>query len=238
MEDQSDSKEDRKCLALYSQQWSYIDSIGLAGFVTAFLSLLMVGHSLVIKIHSYLLMLMGPYLAYQKRLLRFLGTVRKQINALREEANFFMSENSLLQQRTQKLETAVTRMEQTEEELNRLMPDWKTQESKMASTLDRISLLQTQIAENLQKKVLENVMTAVVRSDSDGDFSLTPSEMEMLVYRLNSTAGVRLHEANFRAHMTEGDRTLQTVMRLIRKLMSDDDESNDIITICPNDLLG
>ena len=214
-----------------------MDSVALSAVGTSLVSWGVAGRdSFLVTVSSGMTLVMGPYTAYQKRRLLELGTLRQQQNGLRKQTNGLVVENDRLNGQVQRLEGSVSRLEQTQDELNQLLPGWQNQQDRLQGVLDQTRTLQQQIRTALRRQVLESILTAVVRSDSDQDFQLTPTETELLIVRLRALPGIRFHERNFRQYMTDGDFTVAAVMQLIRKLMSDDDDTNDIITLAPQDM--
>ena len=64
-----------------------------------------------------MLLFFAPYLAFQKRILRKLGTFRSLHNQLREKVNDLMVQNDILTKNVDRLDDAVTELEQVEKDL-------------------------------------------------------------------------------------------------------------------------
>jgi hypothetical protein len=91
-----------------------------------------------------------------------------------------------------------------------------------------------QIKECLRKKVLQNILSALVKSDADGNFMLHSRELEVLVVRLGMMDGVKFQERAFRQIMGTSNQSLSQIMMLIRSLLQDDNET--VFILCPEEL--
>jgi len=212
-----------------------IDGVALAAVGTSIATLVLTAGS-VTAVASYMTMGFGPYAAYQKRKLNGLGGLRGQHNALRAKVNDLHEENDRLGGNVDKLEKNVSKIEDLEKDLGKLAD---------TSNVDRlVKLVKEQgevIAEmknNLEQRVIHDVMDVVFRSDRNRDFMIGPREIKELTMRLNNVAGIDFSEEKFLALLGKKKKyTLSNIMDLMRNLLDDDvPEELNVIEVKPQDL--
>jgi hypothetical protein len=194
-------------------------------------------HSVLTKVAAVSTLALGPYAAYQKRKLRLLGGLRQQQNALRYSTNDFQLQNEVLHRKLTRLDSSVSNLEAVEQELALYAKD-DTELRRLQHIVARQAEVHAAMRKCLQRQVVSDILEIVVGSDRDRDFSISAQESETMVLRMKALSGVRFNERNYRAHMAAGDRSISCVMKMIRELMMDDDDSNDIFTLSPQDLVS
>jgi len=214
---------------------SWLDGVA-AGAVGSSLLSYQLHHSILTKTMSISTLLLSPYAAYQKRKLRELGSLRQQQNSLRNETNEFQVQNEVLHRKLQRLDLSVTNLESIENELSLFAKD-RTELKRLKHVVERQNEVHKRMKKCLQNQVLQDILEVVVQADQDRDFQISPQELEVLALRMNGIAGVQFNERNFRALMAAGDRRISSVFTMIRTLMSDDDDSNNIFTFRPEQLM-
>ena len=113
-----------------------------------------------------------------------------------------------------------------------------------------IALAQYYVKENLEAKVIQNLISVVMRSDNDKDFVIDPEEVDALILRLKNIDGVDFSEENFqkalekagydptKVDVKKGGYSIQAVIEVIKNLMDDEVPAEDnIFTIQPEKLL-
>jgi septal ring factor EnvC (AmiA/AmiB activator) len=191
--------------------------------------------NILVKIASASTFMFGPFAAFQKRKLRNLGSLRMKQNHLREEVNYLYQEQERLEQNLQKLDSNVVQMENMERDLNRIAGNPQNVH-RLLEVTDELRQVHEGIKENLKKSVLQNILTALVQSDTDKNFVIHAREMEILVVRLKLMDGVQFNEHKFRQAMGTGSQSLSSIMMMIRSLLQDDDET--IFVLCPEEVTG
>jgi hypothetical protein len=217
---------------------SWLDGMA-AGAVGSSLLALQQRHLLPIVTHTAAVstLVMGPYAAYQNRKLRAMGGLRSEHNRLRGDVNEFKVQNEVLLRRMQRLDGAVSSLESAERELSVIVKD-QSELERLQRAVARRNQIMGEMKQCLVQQVLQDILAVVVRSDRDSDFQISPQELEVLVLRMKAIAGVQFNERNFRGLMAAGDRRIASVFSMIRTLMKDDDDRNDIFTFHPEDLVS
>ena len=81
---------------------------------------------------------------------------------------------------------------------------------------------------------MQNVLQAVLASDTDEDFQLNAREMKRLETRLANLPGIEFDVKNFRALVdTQHDMQLRDIMALFRNLKQDIPEEENVFHLRP-----
>ena len=89
--------------------------------------------------------------------------------------------------------------------------------------------IQKKVKANLEASVIQSILTALLDSDTDLDFSLSKKELNRLEVRLSNIPGIVFDRKNFRNYLAGMDLTMAHLMGLIRNLKDDDIPENDNI---------
>lgn len=132
-------------------------------------------------------------------------------------------------------------MEGVEEELVGIAEAAQTSVNRLVEMNNEWRELNAKIKKNLERSVIQQVVSVVVQSDSNRDFTIGPKELEMLVMRLKMIKGIEFDEANFRNAISQdedGDLKLAEIMKVLRNLLDDDvPEEDNIFHLKPETLL-
>jgi len=172
---------------------------------------------------------LGPYAYYQQTRLTDIAALKETHEAVQREVNRLETENERLSQSVQTLASSVERLEDVEQALDVIT----------ATQGQNVSLFEEQVAENrnilakmqnnLKANVLQNLLSVIIRSDTDGDFQISPTEQDELIKRVQTINGVELHEDRFRAAIQKSGGSLQAVMDVVKNLLSDEVSKEDEI---------
>jgi len=116
------------------------------------------------------------------------------------------------------------RLHDVEEGLSKIAKQDGTEVDRLVELVKETKTLQKQIKMALEKQVMQQMIDAVVTSDKDGNFTLTPQETEMLKIRLGNINGVDFN-AKFFDNMIASDvneLTVTDVMNILRNLLDDE----------------
>ena len=97
-------------------------------------------------------------------------------------------------------------MEGVEEELSGIAEAAQTNVNRLVEINHEWRELNAKIKKNLERSVVQQVVSIVVQSDANRDFTIGTSELEMLVMRLKMIKGIEFDEANFRKAVSQGCR--------------------------------
>mmetsp|Transcript_24117 Transcript_24117/g.39909 ORF Transcript_24117/g.39909 Transcript_24117/m.39909 type:complete len:269 (-) Transcript_24117:1065-1871(-) len=216
---------------------SIMDIMGIAGMATSITTLVLTtGH--LVDAASYTTVGLAPLAAYQKHQLQKLGGMRGQQNQLRSSVNDLQEQNNILTTSLDKLDVQVTNLEGIEESLQKVATDAQTSVNRLTDIVIRNGEIQAQIKKNLANQVLSSLVSIVVNTDSDRDFTLNDFELNILILRLKGVKGVGFDETNFRKVIPKAPVPLQSIMRLVRNLLDDDvPEQENVFHMNPKEML-
>lgn len=111
--------------------------------------------------------------------------------------------------------------------------------------------IQVQVKESLEAKVIQNLISVVLKSDQDADFIIDPEEIAGLKLRLNTIDGVDFSEENFNKALQRsgydpnnvdvqaGGFNIKIVLDVMKNLLDDDvPEEDNIFTINPDQVIA
>lgn len=174
----------------------------------------------------------GPYAFFQQRRLTDVIALQETHNALSAEIDRLGAENDRLHIAVEELSKTVDRLEDVEQALDTItsMQGQSIQalEEQVEDNRDILSKMQS----NLKANVLQNLLQVVIRSDRDADMDIEGDEIEDLMKRIEGINGVEIHKDRFRDAISSAGGSLQSVMDIIKNLMSDESSvENEIFTI-------
>lgn len=203
-----------------TQCWSRIFTILAAASTGCALYVLEVDMSWFTAICSSLNIFLSITLVYAVRRLRRLGSVRQQVQYGRQRVNSLSTQNERLYRQLQHLDGMHNRLESLQHELSKLIGN--NDVTRMVTVVQRWRVVQQELHEILRNQVQQEIFQAVIHTDRDGNFELSAQELERLVVRLNAMPGIHLNEQGLRQQLEmEDDRSLQAILRLIRRILLD-----------------
>jgi len=169
--------------------------------------------------------LFGAYILYQLRAVRRLGSLRLVHNQTRRTIHTLRKSASKTRRHVESLVSRVTRLQSLETELENYVGGSKVDVGRLKGVVIEYREVQNELKDVVKQKAEEQILQAILSSDSDRDYSLSPQELERLLIRLKSLPGVRIREAKLRQLLFDGLTTasvpLHQLLALIKKLGSD-----------------
>lgn len=133
------------------------------------------------------------------------------------------------------------RLEAVEDQLLCIAEAAQTNVKRLVEIVQENAALQAKIKQNLEQAVIQSVVSVLIQSDANHDFTLGPAEIEMLVLRLNQIKGIQFDQANFRAVISQdvdGVIHVSEIMKILRNLLDDSvPEEDNIFHLQPDALL-
>lgn len=112
------------------------------------------------------------------------------------------------------------RLQDVEDQLNTVAAESGAQIDRLVKIVQENGEIQKEIKEMLEAEVTQSIMTAVITTDRDGNFTLDHNEVYELEYRLMGIPGVVFHREMFRKFIAsdQDDLTLTDVSNMIKNL--------------------
>lgn len=155
-------------------------------------------------------------------------TLRDVINMIRHDINILTNLNSSL----------TKEVDEVKEEASRLKGIQKRVQDKMDETHQDVNVFMDSLRENheiqkrmkqiIKQQVMQAIIEQVVKSDKDGDFQISHSEVDMLLTRLDTLEGFSVEEDRFRRHLALRGYGLESVITVIKNLMDHEEEEDSI----------
>mmetsp|Transcript_9100 Transcript_9100/g.14107 ORF Transcript_9100/g.14107 Transcript_9100/m.14107 type:complete len:276 (+) Transcript_9100:195-1022(+) len=164
----------------------------------------------------------------QRLVLLQFKTLREVHNQIRQEANVLQEQNQELQGSVTSLETKVEKLRAVENNLQNICDAQGSSTTEFMTLLDEQREIIAEMHHHLEAEVVQNLLTAVMKSDRDRDFIIDPEEIRYLMLRLeHSSAGIVVHEDAFKALLERKGYNLGAVLDVCKKLMNKDESDGE-----------
>ena len=224
-------------------------NVAASALVAGSLWSLQVTHSFLMAVAATLNVTFAALAVWQNRRLRQHGAgVRRLHTETRHTVHNLSLQNERLYRRHAALDGKVDRIRHIESELRRkVVADGqrRTDVDEIAETLQSYRRVHAELQKQLKRHVEEQVLRAVLTSDGDHNWELSPVELEKLIRKLQVMPGVvKLKEQHLRAILVDSaaavtttaeegesggtssrDAALVNVVRLLRQIANDSEVS-------------
>jgi hypothetical protein len=203
-------------------KYAVVQLAALIALISGGLSIYLV-NGLLADIMGLCVVLLAPVVALQKHKLLALGDFRSQHNQLRNQINAVHVQNDKLTESVTAMAAASERLQRTQEQLQKHAIQSGKSVQRLVELVDETATVQAEIRENLNAAVVQQMMTAILQTDSDRNFVLSKNEVSVLIVRLKSIPGITFHETAFRNFLNADDQlTLGEVCEIARHLRQPD----------------
>lgn len=164
---------------------------------------------------------------YQGRQMTKGGSLRGAINDIRFEANRLTEENNKLSAEIDELEKSAGQLEDIEAALDELATVQGNDVNQLLDLVKENKEIAREMRTVLKARALEEIVTVVMDSDSDGDFCLTGKEIDDLILKMGVMEELEFDENRFRSAVVKQGGSLMGILDIVKGLMADgDDESS------------
>lgn len=209
-----------------------VDIAALIGFCVASFAMVSSG-AVLVDINGGMILLFSPYVVVQKRILKKLGTFRSLHNSLRNKVNELMVQNDKLTKEINRLEGSVTELEQVEKELSLIANTENV--DRLVYVVAETKRINEKMKKNTQAKIVQQLITTVLRTDRDLDLKIGPRELRNLMIRLDNQNGFEFHKDRFMDALggnPDESVPVEKIMAVIRNLKDDSlDETSNIFVL-------
>jgi len=202
--------------------------IATTAVATSVAAIVLVGSPVVI-VAGVLSSGIGPYVYWQQTQLADVKALKETYEAITKEVDNLSIENDRLDKLVKELTETVTKLEDIEGALDVLTATQGASVDEFRSQVEENKKILNKMEKNLKGNVLQNMLSVIVRSDTDGDFSIDDKELDDLILRISHINGVTLYEDRFRAAIKESGGNLKSVMGVVRNLLMNEDDGKDPI---------
>lgn len=149
--------------------------------------------------------------------------------AVKQEVDKLQEENKRLANNVEDLTTSVQHLDDVQQALDVITKTQGQSIDEFSQQVQQNKKILKQMKSNLKASILQNLLSVVLRSDTDRDFVISEGETDDLVRRLNNIAGVQLYESRFRTAIT--GQSITAVMDIVKNLLKDDVPDDEIIFV-------
>jgi len=176
--------------------------------------------------------IIAPYSVYQQVKLTDIAALKETHAKLQEEVGRLSFQNKRLKASVTELSRTVERLEDVEQALDLITNTQNQSVSAFAEQVRENKELLSKLQNNLRANVLQNLLSVIIRSDTDGDFTIDKDEIEDLIKRMKNINGVTLHEDRFRMAIAKSGGNLYDVVNVVKSLLQKDlPEDEEIFVI-------
>lgn len=194
--------------------------IAAAAVLTALIAMIVEG-SIFVILAGILSVLVGPYAYYQQTLLTDIRTLKETKEALKGEVNRLEESNQRLSTNIDNMTGSVQRLEEVDQALQVITAAQGQSVDAFRKQVEDAKAILQHMQSNHKAAMLQNLLTVIFRSDTDGDNTIGDEETENLLRSLkNAAPEVKIHEDRFR-QAVQG-KPVASVISVVENLLRDD----------------
>lgn len=125
-----------------------------------------------------------PYAAFKESRIGKLPSLRSMNNKLREDANKLEDEVDILSDEIDALEPEADRAAAVEEELREIANQQQVNVDKLVELVKENEIILEKMRDNLRHRIVQDIITIVVKSDTDNDQTIDRQEAKTLALRI------------------------------------------------------
>lgn len=171
----------------------------------------------------------GAYVYMQQGSLADVKALMESHAAISKEVDHLGNENDRLEDLVGSLTSSVKGLEDIESALEVLTSTQNQSIEEFRAQIAENKKILAKMESNLKGNVLQNMLSVIVRSDKDGDFTIDGNELEELITNMKNMNGVTLYEDRFRKAIKDSGGSLKAVMEVVRNLLMDEESSDEPI---------
>lgn len=214
---------------------SLVVFVGLGGGVAASAAAMVFAPVIAIFVMGGVCIANVPYAAFKERRIGKIPSLRAMNNKLREDANNLGDAVDDLSEEIDLLEPEADRAKAVEEELRAIADQQHVNVNKLVDLVKENETILASMRDNLRQRIVQDIITIVVKSDRDNDQQIDKTEAKTLALRIRLSLqeyGVEFDSEKFLKAIGD-DPTVQSVIGIVQKLLpapegdDDDSESED-----------
>jgi len=191
--------------------------VAAGAVITALVAMIVENGSAVVIVAGILSIVTGPYCYYQQTRLTDIRTLQETKKVLEHEVDKFEQSNQKLVSNIDAMTTSVDRLQEIDQALQIIGSKQGVTVAQFQEQVAANQQLLAQMRGNLQANVLQNLLSVILRSDADKDFTMDEDEIEDLIRRLQNISGVTVHADKFRAAIA--GQSINAVMDIVKNLL-------------------
>lgn len=171
--------------------------------------------------------LIGPYSYWQQRNITDVKALKETHEALVKEVNHLETENERLKGLVVELGTSIENLEDVEDTFDHIKEMNIESIDEFREQVEESRQILAMMRKNLKASAIQNVITVVLNSDVDNNFTFDKDEVESLIHNLKSINGLEMNEEKFRKIITENDGSVRAVVAILNDIVNGDKNNGD-----------
>ncbi|KAL7548014.1 hypothetical protein ACHAWF_011288 [Thalassiosira exigua] len=200
---------------------SLVVYVGLGGGVAACAAAMVLTPAIPIFVMGGICIANAPYSAIKERQILKTPSLRGMNNKLREDANNLGDEVDNLAEEIVKFNYNSERAAKCEEQLRGIVGEQQANVNKLVELVKENEIILSKMRDNLRQRIVQDMITIVVKSDKDNDQQIDRSEAKTLALRIRLSLqeyGVVFDSEKFLKAIGE-NATVQGVIAIVQKLL-------------------
>jgi len=213
---------DRKFLSMIPEVTIMEKLTGLVATVSVVCSMIavIVEGGILLQTAGILSCLLGPYSYWQLTQITDIKALKETYEAFVVEVNRLHEENERLSENVENLSKAVDRLEEVEETLAVVTKTQGQSVETFQTQVENNKEILVSMEKNLKAVVLQNLLSVVIKSDSNHDSHFDSSEVNNLMRRLHNINNVDFNETKLRNVFKENNGSVDSIMEVITNLLT------------------
>jgi len=174
--------------------------------------------------------LVGPYAYWQQNRITDVKAMKETHRALELEVKLLKRENVRLSENVSKLASSVDRLSDMENALEAISKAQVESVDSFETQVQENKDILASMEKNLKASVLQNLLSVVIGSDTDGNFVLEGDEVNHLIRRLSSINGVTVNEKKLRNSIKSNDGSIDSILNVMKDIVENDSGPDSIFT--------
>lgn len=213
---------------------SLVVYVGLGGGVAASAAAMVLAPMVMIFVMGGVCIANVPYAVFKERQMGKIPSLRSMNNKMREDANNLADAVDDLSGEIDLLEPEADRAAAVEEELRGIADKQQVNVDKLVELVKENEIILAKMRDNLRQRIVQDIITIVVKSDKDNDQTIDKQEAKTLALRIRLSLqeyGVEFDSEKF-LKAIGSNATVQSVIGIVQKLLpapkqeGDDDDSD------------
>lgn len=195
-------------------------AVGITCVLTAIVAMI-VEQSAIVIVGGILSAILGPYAYYQQTRLTDIKALKETQEVLHGHVDTLSNENERLSNNVEDLTTSVQKLSDIQEALDTITAQQGQSVQAFEEMVQENRSMLESMQTNLKANVLQNLVSVIIRSDTDQDMIMDDAEIDHLMRRIQNLSGVELHEDRFRKKIA--NKSIADVMEVVKNLVHNEE---------------
>lgn len=202
--------------------------LALVSVSTSVATMFIIG-GLSINVAGILSCLLGPYSYWQQRNITDVKALQQTHEALVKEVDQLQMENERLKGLVEELGGTVEKLEEVENTFDYISEMNFESIDEFRKQVEESKVILNMMKRNVKSSAMQNVITVVTNSDTDGNYIFDKNEIEDLISNLQAINGLEFNEENFRKCIEQHNGNVDAVIKVLSHVMHDSGDSENCI---------